>query len=131
LVETAMALTAFFVLTFGVFEHGRILMIRQLLQNAAREGARQAMVGTGTLSTANIQSIVTNFLVNAPVSNVNIQVYETDANGNNVGAWNSATFGTGIAVQVNADAQSVLPSMGLLPSTLHFQVKSIMRCEAN
>jgi len=131
LIETAIALTTFIVLTFGIFEHGRILMMRQLLENAAREGARQAMVGTGTLTTANIQSIVTNYLVNAPLTNLTIQVYATDSNGVNIGVWNNAIFGSGIAVQVDADGKPVLPTLGLLPSSLHFRVKSMMRCEAN
>jgi Flp pilus assembly protein TadG len=131
LIETAIALTTFIVLTFGIFEHGRILMMRQLLENAAREGARQAMVGTGTLTTANIQAIVTNYLVNAPLTNLNIQVYATDATGANIGVWNNATFGNGVAVQVDADGKPVLATLGLLPSSLHFRVKSIMRCEGN
>jgi Flp pilus assembly protein TadG len=131
LVEAAIALTTFFVLTFGIFEHGRVLMMRQLLENAAREGARQAMVGTGTLTTANIQTIVTNYLVHSPLNNVNIQVFATDSSGANIGPWNNATFGNGIAVQVDADGNAVLPTMGLMPSSLHFRVKSLMRCEAN
>jgi Flp pilus assembly protein TadG len=131
MVESAIVLSAFLVLTFGIFEYGRVLMIRQLLQNAAREGARQAKIGTGTKTTATIQSIVTNYLVGAPVLNLNIQVYAADSNGNNAGSWNSATFGNGIAVQVNGDVQPVLPSLGLLTNTLHLQVKSIERSEAD
>jgi len=130
MVETAIVLSAFVVLTFGIFEYGRILMIRQLLQNAAREGGRQAMVGTSSKSTATIQTVVTNFLVGAPATNVNIQVYATDSNGNNAGAWTGATFGNGIAVQVNADVQALLPTLGLLSNTLHLQVKSIVSSEA-
>jgi Flp pilus assembly protein TadG len=130
MVETAIVLSAFVVLTFGIFEYGRILMIRQLLQNAAREGGRQAMIGTSTKSTANIQTVVTNFLVGAPATNVNIQVYATDSSGNNAGAWTGATFGNGIAVQVNADVPALLPTLGLLSNTLHLQVKSIVSSEA-
>jgi Flp pilus assembly protein TadG len=131
ILETAIVLTAFIVLTFGVFEYGRILMLRQLLQNAAREGARQATVGVGTKTTSDIQTIVMNSLAGAPLSNVNIQVYAADANGSNIGPWNDLTFGTGTAVQVNADGVGAVPTLGLIPSVLHFQVKSVMACEAN
>jgi Flp pilus assembly protein TadG len=132
LVETAIVLTTFFILVFGFFETARIIMMRQLLENAAREGARAALVSTNTATTANIQSVVNSYLASAALQNVNIQVYQVNSAGASNGQpWTNTSFGNGIAVQIDADYHSMLPTMGLVSSALHFEVKAIMRCEAN
>lgn len=64
--ESAIILIMFFMLLFGVIEAGRFLNQRQVLTNAAREGARFAVLplsGTNTLPTAaEIQTKVDSFL---------------------------------------------------------------------
>ena len=64
--ESAVILIMFFMLLFGVIEAGRFLNQRQVLTNAAREGARFAVLplsGTNTLPTqAEIQAKVDSFL---------------------------------------------------------------------
>jgi Flp pilus assembly protein TadG len=127
----ALVMMIFFTLILGFFEYSRFMMLRQLMQNAAREGARQAVVNTDTLTTANVQAIVTKYLVNVPLTGLNIQVYETDSSGNNIGVWTNSPFGTGVAVQVDANSSIILPTSGWAPGSFHFSVKSIMRCEAN
>jgi Flp pilus assembly protein TadG len=66
IVESAIILIMFFMLLFGVIEAGRFLNQRQVLTNAAREGARFAVLplsGTNTLPTAaEIQTKVDSFL---------------------------------------------------------------------
>ena len=106
-------------------------MVRQLLQNAAREGARQAIISTTTKTTAQIQAVVSGYLVNtSQLNNLNTQIYQVDSSGNNSGVWNNASFSQGIAVQVDTDVKSVFPNLGFMPGTFHLQVRSIMRCEA-
>jgi Flp pilus assembly protein TadG len=65
-VESAVILIMFFMLLFGVIEAGRFLNQRQVLTNAAREGARFAVLplsGTNTLPTeAEIQAKVDSYL---------------------------------------------------------------------
>jgi Flp pilus assembly protein TadG len=65
-VEGAVILIMFFMLLFGVIEAGRFLNQRQVLTNAAREGARYAVLpltGTNTLPTeAEIQAKVESYL---------------------------------------------------------------------
>src|SRR5207249_4852090 len=75
LVETAIVISACLVLLFAVFEYGRFVMLKQLLENAAREGARQAVTGTSTLTTSDIQATVTQYLAGQPLANVTTQVY--------------------------------------------------------
>ena len=71
-VESAIILLAFFMTVFGIFEAGRFLNTRQVLTNAAREGARLAVVplsGTNTLSTTSeIQDRVNQFLASANIT---------------------------------------------------------------
>lgn len=50
-------------LVIGVWEVGRMIQIQQILNNAAREGGRQA--STGQLSATGVQTIVQNYLNNA------------------------------------------------------------------
>jgi len=66
IVESAIILIMFFMLLFGVIEAGRFLNQRQVLTNAAREGARFAVLplsGTNTLPTeTEIKTKVDSFL---------------------------------------------------------------------
>jgi Flp pilus assembly protein TadG len=71
-VESAIILLAFFMTVFGIFEAGRFLNTRQVLTNAAREGARLAVAplsGTNTLpSTSEIQDRVNQYLASANIT---------------------------------------------------------------
>ena len=72
IVESAIILLAFFMFVFGIFEAGRFLNTRQVLTNAAREGARLVVAplsGTNSLpSTAEIQTRVDDFLASANIT---------------------------------------------------------------
>jgi Flp pilus assembly protein TadG len=71
-VESAIILLAFFMTVFGIFEAGRFLNTRQVLTNAAREGARLAVAplsGTNTLpTTTEIQDRVNQYLASANIT---------------------------------------------------------------
>lgn len=128
--ELAIVITAFLMFLFGVFEYGRFVMIRNLLDNAAREGARQASVTTSTGTTTEIQDTVTHFLIGQPLTSLSIQVYKADpATGNNIGSWNSAKFGEAVAVEVSGGYTPLFPSFGFLETTTTLRTKSMMRSE--
>jgi hypothetical protein len=129
--ETAIVLGVCVLLFFAIFEYGRLFMIWELMNNAAREGTRQAAANTSSLATSDIQQTVTKYLAGQQLNNLNIQVYEADATGNNIGIWTDAAFGQGIAVQIDADFVPLLPAYGILSKTLHISVKSLTRSEAN
>src|SRR5262245_66688981 len=85
LVETAFVISACLTLMFAIFEYGRFVMIKQLMENAAREGARQATTGTGTLTTSDIQATVTQYLPGQPLASVTTQGYQVArTNGTNL-----------------------------------------------
>jgi len=77
-VEAAVVITAFFMLIFGVLEASRFLNTRQVLTNAAREGARMAVApysGTNTLPTDNaVTAVVNSFLASANITGSTVTV---------------------------------------------------------
>ena len=135
-VEMALVLSILLGSLVGVFEYGRLVMIRQLLDNAAREGARLAVVGTASqppITTDQIREVATNALSGQALDNVSIQVYLADpVTGANVGSWELAEYGKPIMVRVEADyAPSVPGILGLASGSLHLTAVSMMLSEAN
>lgn len=134
MVEFVFIALVFFMFLFGVLEYGRFVMVMQLTNNAAREGARAAVVGQSTMSTAQVQSLVTNYLAgqNVQLQGLNIQVYQIDpVTGNNIGSWTNASFGQAIAVQVNGTYHPLLPSFLFMGNSLPLQARSVMYSEAD
>lgn len=132
-VEAAVVLPVCLLCLFGIYEYGRLVMMKNLLDNAAREGARYAVVNTNSQTTAGVQAWVKNYLAgqDSQLQNLNIQVYMSDGNGNNIGAWTSAQFGQYIAVQIDGDYSPVMPTFLLMNVTVHFRAVSDMYSEAN
>jgi Flp pilus assembly protein TadG len=135
-VETALVLNVMLLVILGVFEYGRIVMLRQLLQNAAREGARMAVVGTASTpdtTTTQIQTAVTSFLAGQSISGVSIQVYQANpTTGENIGVWDQTPYGGAIAVKITGSYIPSVPStFGIIPNPVPLSVVSMMRSEAN
>ena len=62
-VETGIVLIWMIVMLLGIFEYGRLLMDWNLLNNAAREGCRYALVNnTSPTINTDVQTIVTNYM---------------------------------------------------------------------
>jgi Flp pilus assembly protein TadG len=136
--ETAITLSLLMMMLLGVVDYARLIMMRHLMDNAAREGARYAVVSTAgtsggsTVTTAQVQSQVTTYLAGQVVSNLNVQVYQADLiTGAAIAGttWNSSAFGKNIAVQIDLDFQPISPA--IMPNALHMRAKSMMRSEAN
>ena len=131
-VETAIVLPVCLLVLLGLFDFCRLLMVRQVINNAAREGARYATVGTASVDTAAVQTVVQNFLVGQLPSSATIQVYLADpATGSNLGDWTTAQLGQAIAVQVKANYTPMLSKFSLLPASVPLTATAIMRSEAN
>jgi Flp pilus assembly protein TadG len=130
--EVAIVLPVAFLLMYAIFDCGRAMTTKQLLENATRAAARQAVVGTTTLTTANIQTTVTNYMGALALQGMNVQVYQADpTTGANIGAWTSAPNGQCIAVQVTGNYVPIIPKFSLLPNPLAMSSKVLMYCEAN
>jgi Flp pilus assembly protein TadG len=130
-VEVPLVMIVFLMFLFGVFEYCRFIFCQQLVENAAREGARYAVVNTSdTNLVADTQAVVTKYMagqtVNMPITTT---VYLSDSSGNNIGSPTNAAFGQFIAVQVSGTYQSMVPMIHLGNVTI--QSRILMCSEAN
>ena len=132
LVEAALVLPICFALILGLFEFGRFVMIRHLIDNAAREGARTAVVSTNTLTTQDIRNCVTNRMAGQTLQGMTIQVYKADpTTGANIGEWTDAGLGECIAVEISGNFIPIVPTISLVPCPLPLTAKAVMYSEAN
>ena len=140
LVETALVLSALIILLLAIMEYSRFIMIQQVVENATREGAHLTSSADGSDSTnysyqttSSIQAAVTNAMGGQAVtlSGLSIQVYLADSSGNNIGSWSDAQVGQNIAVEVTGTYAPILPSLGLLPSTITVHSKCVMYSEGD
>jgi Flp pilus assembly protein TadG len=130
--ECTLVLCTALLLLFAIFEYGRFIMIRHVLDNAAREGARMAIANTQSLTTTDIQNCVNTCLANQPVNLSTFNVYKADpSTGANIGQWTDAAFGDAIAVDLQGSYQPILPTLGFLPNPVTLKAKVLMRSEAN
>jgi Flp pilus assembly protein TadG len=137
LVEFALVAPIFFIMLFALIDFGRYVYYVQILNNAAREGARYAIVhgaqgipssgppAPGTTSSdpsgANVKSTVRNFLVGVigqTTGALTVNVCWQPANG--VGAPCSGDNGRSNPVEVTVDYQfrSVIPVVPIPPITV-------------
>ncbi len=130
--EMALVLNVCLLFLLGLFDFCRVLMMRQLVTNAAREGCRYAVVSTSTATTSQIQSYVTNYLCGQQIQGLTINVYQADpTTGANIGAWTNAGLSNSIGVQVSGTVSALTPTFSLLPSSLPLQATCVMASEAN
>ena len=130
-VETAMIMIPLTMLLFGVFEYGRLLMDWNLLNNAAREGCRYALVNNTDPSVAsNTQTAVTNFMAGRKSSFTNFTVTVSGTHNGAATPVNNLVAGDMITVTVsgNYSFMNIIPLVPLIPPfTLSSSVT--MACE--
>ena len=108
-VEFAVVAPVFIVLVFGMIEFGRMIMVQQLLTNAAREGARTAVIGDS--NTNQVKSIVENYLDDTSVDKdaITVAIY---VNGSEEIDPTEAATGSPIKIEVSVP----LDDVGWLPA---------------
>src|SRR5204862_7766525 len=98
-VEMALVLPIVLLFLFGIFEYGRYFMTVQLMNNAAREGARYAIthlqpvtIGATTYgnATSDVTNVVTNVTAGITLSSQSVSGYASNSQGNNLGPWKHA-----------------------------------------
>jgi Flp pilus assembly protein TadG len=83
LVELALVLPIFVAITLGIVEFGRAMMVGQLVTNAAREGARRAIIDGAT--NGDVETSIKDFLaqaVGAQANEVAVTITITPSAGN-------------------------------------------------
>jgi Flp pilus assembly protein TadG len=139
-VETAVVISIVLLFLFGVIEYARLVYFFHVADNAAREGARYAVVHTGDgTTTAQVQAVVTNtmygqqgslnsgtFVVN--VFNANPSTGAAIANTQ----WTDCPFAGAIAVQITGTYKFILPTfLHFAGPTINIKVQSLMTSETN
>jgi hypothetical protein len=101
-VEFAIVAPIFFLLVLGMIEYGRMVMVQQVITNASREGAREAVLDGATV--ASVTSTVNEYLTTGSISGATVTV---DPN-----PLSDAEFGDPVTVTVSIpfDQVSWLPS---------------------
>jgi Flp pilus assembly protein TadG len=130
-VEVALIMLPLFVLIFGIFEYSRLIMDRNLLNNAAREGCRYALVNnTSTTISSDVQGIVTNRMAgeDSHFSSFTVTVTGTHQGAstpiNDLGPGDLIT----VTVTGNYKFMNIIP-MVPMPSTLTMTSAVTMVCE--
>jgi Flp pilus assembly protein TadG len=95
-VEFAAVLPLFVLLMMGTIEFGRMVMVQQILTNAAREGARTAILGGSSVSAA--EQRVQDYLTGAGLPTASVSVTPDPA---------TAQAGEAITVSVQLSFESV------------------------
>lgn len=134
IIEAALVMPFFFLLILGIMEYGRFLMMRNIIDNATREGARYAVVHTYDATASQVTARVNSYLGNqaSKLSGLTIQVYLADpATGANLGSWDYAKFGDAIAVRITGNYLPVVRGFLFLPNSIPMTSVCMMRSEAN
>ena len=82
-------------------------------------------------STAQIQALVTQELVNQGPSNLSIQVFQANpTTGANIGAWTNAGLGKAVAVKITGNYQPMLSMASLLPVPIPITSEAMVYSES-
>lgn len=87
--EFAVVAPVFVLLVFGMIEFGRMVMVQQMLTNAAREGARLGVIEGNTSS--DVETRVDNYLAAANITGATVTVATLPASGSDTGDRISVT----------------------------------------
>jgi Flp pilus assembly protein TadG len=139
-VEFAAVCTIFCMMLFGILEYSLFLYTYDVMQNAAREGTRFAVVNSEDANlVADTQSYVQTLMMGLDKTNTNYScnVYLSDVNGNNINSTNpvanatTAAFGQPICVQISLTYKPLTPALFFPASAFTMQTLCYMSSEGN
>ncbi len=129
-IELAFVMIPLLMMIFGIFEYGRLLMDWNVLNNAAREGCRYALVNntTSTIST-DVTNLVTTYM-GKEISSFN--TFTVTVSGTHAGAStavNNLTAGDLISVTVSGKYKfmNIIPFVSMPTLTINSTVTMV--CE--
>jgi len=147
-VEAALVLPMVLLVLFGILEYGRLLALRQICNNAAKEGARFAVVRVVDAETTDLEvksevhrllaGFEDQFTSFDPNDNIRIFLFDPDDPEDRSVSWKDAGFGEYIAVEIEGTFDSAVSGLhvpgvgevGLLGS-IPVRARSVMFSEAN
>jgi Flp pilus assembly protein TadG len=111
--EFAFVAPIFFMFLFGIFEYGRLFMTRHVMDYAAREGVRYAIVSQDTGTLAEVQAIVANrmqgFQNTFTAGTYAVDAFWIDTSNTVYHPYNTAPFGYIMGVTVKGNFKPILP----------------------
>jgi Flp pilus assembly protein TadG len=139
--EFAVVLPIVVLFLFGIFEYGRYISFMQVVENAAREGARMAIAHTNDKVKADIVNRVTERMagIDKQVTGYDVQVDgivlrpqdATEKAGDVLPDWTDAAYTDGVSVTVTGDYKPILPTLIHMPMTIPVNVRIVMYSEGN
>ena len=130
-VEAAVVMIAVLSFIFGVFEFSRLFMDWNLLNNAAREGCRFAVVNnTDTAISTDVQTTVTKFMAGQTASFSNFTVTVSGTHLGVATSVNNLTAGDLVTVTVSGTYKflNIIP-LTQMPASFTISSAVIMGCE--
>ena len=140
LVEFAFVAPLMLMFLLATFEYARFLFTLQLVNNAAREGARYAAVNTTTDTTASVQAYVDTYLAGqgatqyvgyTPSSNITVYLADPITGVNTGASWLNASWGNVIGVSISGTYQPIVPGMYFMTGSMTVTGTCLMTIEAN
>jgi Flp pilus assembly protein TadG len=135
-VEFAVVLLPMWTIVMGIIECGRLMSAETILVNAAREGARLAVLSGSTMGTSTstgateVNYRVREFLDSASISSSAATVTVTDLDNTSIADLTSASAGDRIQVSVSIPFTSVAWTTPWFFKSATLSMNSIMRKEA-
>ncbi len=126
LLETAITLPLILLVSVGIFEFGRAYQVQQVLTNAAREGARIAVLPGYT--DAQVTSVVRTYLSDGGLTAVDPTIIRNVAVGASSASRVTITYPFNFMV-LNPVAKLVQPTSNLGKGVLTMQTSALMRNE--
>jgi Flp pilus assembly protein TadG len=124
-VEFAFVAPVFILLVFGMIEFGRAIMVQQVMTNAAREGARVAVLDSTTPTHDTVVSKVTTYLQNSGISGATVTLNPTEPTASTVKNGDPIT----VTITIPYTSVSWMPSPWFLKTTT-LTARSVMRRES-
>ena len=122
-VEFAVIAPIVFLVIFGLMEMGRMVMVKQAVTNAAREGCREASLAT-TTSVTDVDTVVRDHLKNIVPNYLNTSKLRVTCTPASLSGITSGTACT-VDVRVDFDDVSWVPGNFLgLPTTIEIRAMS-------
>lgn len=126
LLETAVTLPLILLVSVGIFEFGRAYQVQQILTNAAREGARIAVLPEYT--DAQVTTVVRSYLSSGGIAAVNPTITRNVAVGPATASRVTINYPFNFMV-LNPVARLVRPASRLGDGALMMQASALMRNE--
>lgn len=136
-VEFAFVAPIVLMVLFGIIEYGRYFMVRHVMDGAAREGVRYAVVHSSTATDVDVTNVVngrTQQIIGSFVAGTYaVDVFWLDAAAANAKKYpfSDATFGSMMGVTVTGTFRPLVPRLLNMSSTVPLRSACYMLSEAN